>query len=277
MDQIRITNLKVFAHHGVYPEESAQGQDFFVSATMDVDVRYAGQYDDLSQSVDYGDACLFIDSYMKSHTYKLLESVTENLARELLLLYPMIEKVKVSVSKPHAPIPLPFEDVSVSVERGYHTAYISLGSNMGDKEEYIRKGLETLENESDVFVVRSSTFFESEPYGGVEMDAVLNGVVKVRTLLTPYELLRVCNRIEEEAGRERIIHWGPRTLDLDILFYDDEIYEEEDLVIPHPDLCNRDFVLIPMAEIAPGMVHPVYHLTMKDMLEKLKGRENDDR
>lgn len=270
MDKIQVKALKVFAHHGVYPEESAQGQDFFVDVCLHTDTRSAGKEDNLEQSTDYGELCMFIDRYMKKHTYKLLESVTENLAREILLRYQKAFSVEITVSKPHAPIPLPFEDVSVSIERSWHEAYIAFGSNVGDKEEYIRKGLETLENESDIFLLRTSEMIETEFYGREDMEPVLNGVVKVKTLLTPYELLAVCNRIEAEAKRDRTVHWGPRTLDLDILFYDKLILEDEYLTIPHIDIKNRDFVLRPMAEIAPGLVHPVYRKTMTDLLNELK-------
>lgn len=269
MDQIRIDRLKVFAHHGVYPEESAQGQNFYVSAILDVDTREAGLRDELSESIDYGSVSMFIDKFMKKNTFKLLEAVVENLAREILLKYPLVHSVTLKVSKPQAPIPLPFEDVSVTVKRGWHTAYIAFGSNLGDREEYIRQGLEMLENENDIYVLRTSEIIETEAYGDVATEAFLNGVIKVKTLLTPYELLRVCHEIEKKAGRVRTAHWGNRTLDLDILFYDEMILEDEYLTIPHIDIKNRDFVLIPMAEIAPGFVHPVYRLTMKDMKENL--------
>lgn len=270
MDKIQVKGLKVFAHHGVYPEESAQGQDFLVDVCLHTDTRPAGKEDDLEQSVDYGELSLFIDRYMKKHTYKLLESVTENLAREILLRYQKAVSIEISVSKPHAPIPLPFENVSVSIERSWHEAYIGFGSNVGDKEEYIRKGLETLENESDIFILRTSAMIETEFYGRDGMEPVLNGVVKIKTLLTPYELLDVCNRIEAEAKRDRTEHWGPRTLDMDILFYDKVILEDEELTIPHIDMKTRDFVLRPMAEIAPGLVHPVYQKTITDLLNELK-------
>lgn len=269
MDQIRIDRLKVFAHHGVYPEESAQGQNFYVSAILDVDTREAGLRDELSETIDYGSVSMFIDKFMKKNTFKLLEAVVENLAREILLKYPLVHSVTLKVSKPQAPIPLPFEDVSVTVKRGWHTAYIAFGSNLGDREEYIRQGLEMLENENDIYVLRTSEIIETEAYGDVATEAFLNGVIKVKTLLTPYELLRVCHEIEKKAGRVRTAHWGNRTLDLDILFYDEMILEDEYLTIPHIDIKNRDFVLIPMAEIAPGFVHPVYRLTMKDMKENL--------
>ena len=100
---------------------------------------------------------------------------------------------------------------------------------------------------------------------GVEQEDFLNGCLELETLLTPQELLEELHRIEQEAGRERKIHWGPRTLDLDILFYDKELIETEDLIIPHVDLENRYFVLKPLAEIAPNFRHP-----MTQMLEAVK-------
>ncbi|MCI5958504.1 MAG: 2-amino-4-hydroxy-6-hydroxymethyldihydropteridine diphosphokinase [Lachnospiraceae bacterium] len=269
MDQIRIDRLKVFAHHGVYPEESQQGQNFYVSAILDVDTREAGLKDELSESVDYGSVCMFIDKYMKANTYKLLEAVAENLAREILLKYLPVQSITLKISKPQAPIPLPFDDVSVTVKRGWHEAYIGLGSNLGDRNDYIEQALEMLENENDIYMLRTSELIETKAYGGVATEDFINGVVKIRTLLNPYELLRVCHMIEREAKRERDVHWGNRTLDLDILFYDDLILSDEYLTIPHIDIKNRDFVLVPMAEIAPGFVHPVYRLTMKDMKENL--------
>lgn len=269
MDQIRIDRLKVFAHHGVYPEESAQGQNFYVSAVLDVDTREAGLTDELEASVDYGSVSMFIDKFMKKNTFKLLEAVVENLTREILLKYSLVSSVTIKVSKPQAPVPLPFDDVSVTATRSWHTAYIAFGSNLGDRDEYIRQGLELLENEKDLYVLRTSDIIETKAYGGVATEDFMNGVVKVKTLLTPYELLRVCQKIEQSAGRERLVRWGNRTLDLDILFYDQLILDDEYLTIPHIDIKNRDFVLIPMAEIAPGFVHPIYKLTMKDMKENL--------
>ncbi len=115
-----------------------------------------------------------------------------------------------------------------------------------------------------------SELLVTKPYGGVEQEDFLNGCLELETLLTPQELLEELHRIEQEAGRERKIHWGPRTLDLDILFYDKELIETEDLIIPHVDLENRYFVLKPLAEIAPNFRHPILKKTVTQMLEAVK-------
>ena len=116
---------------------------------------------------------------------------------------------------------------------------------------------------------RVSSFLSTAPYGGVEQDDFLNGCMQIRTLLTPRELLETLQGIEREAGRERKIHWGPRTLDLDIIFYDREVVDEEDLQIPHIEMQKRDFVLLPLREIAPHLRHPVTGKTVSEMAEEL--------
>ena len=102
-----------------------------------------------------------------------------------------------------------------------------------------------------------------------DQDNFLNGCLELETLLPPEELLEELNRIESEAGRERKVHWGPRTLDLDIIFYDDLIVQETELCIPHVDMQRRSFVLEPLAQIAPYKRHPVYGKTVKEMLEEM--------
>ena len=109
----------------------------------------------------------------------------------------------------------------------------------------------------------------TKPYGGVEQDDFVNGAIALKTLLSPQELLEKLHEIEQHANRERIIHWGPRTLDLDIIFYDKLVYEDENLIIPHIDMQNRDFVLAPMNQIAPYLRHPVLNQTISQLLNTL--------
>ncbi|MBQ4530411.1 MAG: 2-amino-4-hydroxy-6-hydroxymethyldihydropteridine diphosphokinase [Lachnospiraceae bacterium] len=269
MDKIKIKNLEVFCNHGVFQEENVLGQKFLVSAVLYTDTHMAGLTDDLTKSIHYGEVSQKIERFMKENTYQLIETAAENLAKHLLLTTKNLEKISLEIKKPWAPIGLPLETVSVEIERKWHTAYIALGSNLGDKEGYLNQAMESLDNEEGCEVVKCSDFIVTEPYGMTEQEEFLNGCLELRTLLSPVELLKLLNRLEKEAHRERIIHWGPRTLDLDIIFYDDIIWDSEKLIIPHKDMKNRDFVLKPLAQIAPYKRHPVYRKTVEEMLEEL--------
>lgn len=266
MDKIKIENLEVFANHGVLPEENRLGQKFLVSAVLYTDTRKAGKTDDLTASIHYGEICRFIDSHMKKQTYQLLERAAETLAEELLLETPNLRKVKLEIKKPWAPIGLPLETVSVKITRSWHTAYIALGSNMGNKEEFLSRAVSELGELHGCEVKKISSWIETKAYGVTDQPDFLNGCLKLRTLLTPQELLDELHRIEQDAGRVRKVHWGPRTLDLDIIFYDDLVLQSEELCIPHVDMHNRRFVLEPLCEIAPYMRHPVYGWTMMEGL-----------
>ena len=132
-----------------------------------------------------------------------------------------------------------------------------------DSEAYLKEAIDKLDHLPTSRVEKVSSFLVTAPYGVTDQPDFLNGCLKLQTLLYPEELLRELNRIEQEAGRERIIHWGPRTLDLDIIFYDDLICEEDDLCIPHIEMHKRSFVLKPLEEIAPYKRHPVTGKTVR--------------
>lgn len=269
MDVIKITNLKVFAHHGVFPEETRDGQDFYVNARLFLDCRKAGKTDCLDVSVDYGKACVFITDFLQRHTYRLIEAAAEHLAEAMLLAMPLLKQVEIELCKPHAPIGLPFENVSVTVLRGWHQAYLAVGSNMGDRQAHIERGIEALRVTPGVRVRQVSGMFVTKPYGGVEQEDFVNGAVALATLLTPQELLVRLHEIEAQEMRERKIHWGPRTLDLDIIFYDKLVMEDEDLIIPHVDMANRSFVLEPLAQLCPNYRHPLLGKTVTELLDAL--------
>ena len=276
LDQIKIEGLEIFANHGVFPEENVLGQKFIVSATLYTDTRKAGKTDELTASIHYGEVSAFITEFVKSHTYKLLERVAEELVEDMLQKFDGLEKVTLEIQKPWAPIGLPLENVSVEISRGWHKGYLSVGSNLGERQQFLQAAVNLLHECREIRKVKVSNLIETAPYGYTDQPPFLNGAVELETLFTPQELLHLLNKIEAELGRERLIHWGPRTVDLDIIFHDDEIIAEADLIIPHVDMQNRLFVLEPLNMLCPGKVHPVLHRTVaqlrQELLEKAEHR-----
>lgn len=268
-DEIHIENLEFFANHGVFPEETKLGQKFVVSLTLYMHTRKAGKTDALEASVDYGSVSHFITEFMKQHTFRLIEAAAENLVQALLLKFSLLEGIDLELKKPWAPIGLPVEYVSVRVSRFWHKAYLGLGSNLGNKKAYLDYAIQRLNQEPDCEVEKISGYLVTKPYGGIEQDDFLNACLLLKTLLSPDELLEKLHEIEKEAHRERVLRWGPRTLDLDILLYDNLVMERDGLIIPHIELHKRDFVLKPLSEIAPDIRHPIYRKTICQLLEEL--------
>lgn len=269
MDYITITGLKIFAHHGVLEDETREGQYFFVNCRLFYDMEKAVRTDEVTDAVHYGEVCEFVTRFFQEHTYKLLERVVNETMKATLLAFPSMDAIEMEVCKPNAPISLPFENVSVTRSLRWNKVYLSIGSNMGDKEANLKKALAALKLDSDFKNIKTSSWIVTKPYGGVEQDDFINGAIELQTLLKPRALLERLHEIEAEAGRERLVHWGPRTLDLDILFYEKCMINETDLIIPHIDMANRRFVLEPLCELAPSYQHPVLKKTVRQMLDEL--------
>ncbi len=270
MDLIEIKDLECFSHHGLLEEEHALGQKFMVSLKLFLDLRKSGRNDDIHESLDYSEVAHFIHDFMSNKRFQLIEALAENIANELLLHYERLQKVEVCVKKPWAPILLPLDTVSVTVCRGWHPVFLGAGSNIEPKSAYLERAFKELSACTWIRNLQSSEWITTKPYGVKDQDDFLNGVFRMETLYTPEELLEKLHEIEAKEHRERTVHWGPRTLDLDILFYEDWIVQRPDLVIPHPDLCNRDFVLKPMVELAPYWIHPVLKKSMMQLLQEFE-------
>lgn len=135
--------------------------------------------------------------------------------------------------------------------------FIALGSNLGDRAVNCRKAVNLLSSTGEVKVVKESRLYETEPWGVLEQDTFINAVIEVATDLSPRELLGLLKSVELRMGRKETVRWGPRIIDLDILFYGDHIINEAGLKVPHPGVHERAFVLVPLSEIAPGFIHPV--------------------
>lgn len=152
-----------------------------------------------------------------------------------------------------------------------HLAYIGFGSNIGDRQAYIHNALHRLAAEEGVILQKVSSLYETAPVGYEEQGEFLNGVVEIQTCLSPHRLLHTLKKIETAVGRQHRIRWGPREIDLDLLIYGDVCLREEGLIVPHPEMHRRGFVLVPFAEIASGVVHPVFGESIGVLLEGVGG------
>jgi len=155
-------------------------------------------------------------------------------------------------------------------------AYLSLGSNMDDRLSNIQQAVNLLTNDCGLSLLSSSTFYETEPWGSVKTNWFVNAAIKIETKLSPIELLRVCQTTEATLGRDRANEerWGARPIDIDILFYDDLIFSNDLLTIPHSRMHRRAFALVPMLEIAQDFVHPVINKTVSQLHEELDDPED---
>jgi 2-amino-4-hydroxy-6-hydroxymethyldihydropteridine diphosphokinase len=159
--------------------------------------------------------------------------------------------------------------IAAITERTPVIAYLGLGANLGAPEEQLQEALERLNDAEEVEVTRVSTFYRNPPLGPENQPWYINAVARVRTRLGPEELLRLLQQIEADMGRVRGERWGPRIIDLDLLLYNGEVIFTPKLVVPHPEMHRRVFVLAPLAEIAPRAWHPVLGKSAEDLLAKL--------
>lgn len=152
-------------------------------------------------------------------------------------------------------------------------AYVALGSNLGDRRQFLEQAIEALGQIEEVQVLRHSRWLQTEPLGCPDYPPYLNGVAELATSLEAHQLLDHLQRIEQDLGRERSNRWAPRTLDLDLLFLDRVCIDSSRLVVPHSQMHLRSFVLEPLAELNPKLIHPVLQCSVEQLLTRLKGRD----
>ncbi|KOA20127.1 bifunctional folate synthesis protein [Clostridium homopropionicum DSM 5847] len=274
MDKIFIKDLEIYGYHGVYEEEKRIGQKFLISAELFLNLSPAGKSDDLSKTVNYGQLSNELEKEFNKNKYDLIEKAAEELSKFVLLNYGEVERVKITIKKPWAPIGKPIDYAAVEIDRRWNRVFIGVGSNLGDKKENIKLAAEKINSSGLTKIINQSPQYETKPVGYLEQDNFINAVFEAKTLLNPKELIVLLLEIEKELKRERLIKWGPRTIDLDILLYNDIVTSSEEIVIPHLRMHERLFVIKPLCDIAPYVIHPVLNKRIYEIKEELEKNEN---
>lgn len=150
--------------------------------------------------------------------------------------------------------------------------FLSLGSNLGDRLGYLSSAIKEIQNLEEIRILKFSSVYKTQPWGKEQQNEFLNAVLKIYTKLKPAELLRKLKTIEQILGRKNNGKWGSREIDIDILFYDDLIISSKDLIIPHPEIPNRKFVLVPFNEVEPNFIHPILKKSISDLLKTTKDK-----
>lgn len=269
MDKIYIRDLEVYAFHGCNEEEKSMGQKFLISAELFLDLSKAGESDDLTKTVNYGELCEKLEEEFKKNKYNLIEKCAEELSKYILKNYDIVKRVKLMIKKPWAPIRKLLDHVAVEIDRSWHRAYIGVGSNLGDREGNIENAIKKINESGVTKVTKESLKYETKPVGYLNQDNFINCALEIKTLLTPEKLIKLLLSVEKELKRERVIKWGPRTIDLDVLLYDDIVTSSEDVIVPHPRMHERMFVLKPLSDIAPYVIHPILNERIYAIAEKL--------
>lgn len=269
MDQLHIQNLEVFAYHGVFPAEKELGQKFILSVDLSYDMSRAATELDLEASVHYGILSQQLTDWCQEKSEDLIETLAYKLIERIFQHYPLVQEVTLTVKKPWAPVHLPLETCAITLHRKKEPAFIGLGSNMRDKTANLQIALEKLVA-AGLTITKQSSILQTEPWGGVEQDSFANQVVQVETWWTAEKLLDILLAIELDMGRVREVHWGPRIIDLDLLFLGQEVSYSDKLILPHPYVEERAFVLESLNEIAPHFIHPVLRKPLRRLYQEVQ-------
>ena len=245
-DSIQINGIRVSTIIGVLEQERVSEQPIQIDLKLEIDLSESSLTDELDDTANYGSVTEQVYKVAKESKDLLLERLAQRVADEVLSFQKVLA-VEVTITKLRPPIPVDVSSTSVNIWRKQSadsnlvtssSAVIALGSNIGDRMSYLRFACDSFDRK-----LKISSIYETEPIGGPsDQDAYLNLVLSIGTSLDPHALLRKCQRIEGGAARQRTIRWGPRTLDVDILFYEGCLIESELLTIPHTRINERRFV-----------------------------------
>lgn len=255
MDEIIIENLKLSGRHGCFAFERDRPGDFEVSMRLFLPLDAAAKTDELSDTVDYPSAMAIAEGVLKGESVRLIEKLADMIAERLFVRFERLVEAEVEVAKLGVDVGYDFKKISARIRRkrgGLHKmkaskVVLALGSNMGNRRENIVKAVSMLE-EFCAFEAKSR-IYETSPVGYAEQRDFLNATVFGETFAEPLELLRQCKRLESALGREANFRNGPRPIDIDIIFYENESVSTEELTVPHPRWRERDFVTTPLVDL----------------------------
>ena len=275
MFKINIKDLKLFGYHGVKQEEKTSGQNFLFNISVDIakdSFEKDGSYqDNILDTVNYSEIITLVKEINSKNRFNLLETFSEVLAEKIISYSPLILKVKVRIEKISPPIKESIGSVGVELElernpnsHDYEPkiskksiVFLSLGSNLGDREKNLRDAVKKLRVNQNLDVISISSIYETEPMYVENQEYFYNIVVKaaIKSAYSAFELLGYAKKIEFDLGRKSTYaRYGPRTIDVDILTFDELKIDSDLLGLPHPKIFERNFVLIPLAEISPDFM-----------------------
>lgn len=263
--KISVKGLEISACHGVLDFEKVTPQPFIFDIVMDVDCDDGAREDEISKTVDYSAVCALAERVTRQRVRNLIENLARDCAFAILENFERVNSVAVTVGKPQAPMDCKFGCVYATFEAKRRNAVLSLGSSEGDRRATLDSAIEKISSLSGVKVKKVSSFIETAPYGGVAKNNFINCALIAECFLSANELLALLQGIEKELGRKRLRRWDDRTIDIDVIFFGDEVIAEEGLAVPHPHYAERDFVIRPLKEICPEFVCPLTHRVVKDL------------
>ncbi|NCA99014.1 MAG: 2-amino-4-hydroxy-6-hydroxymethyldihydropteridine diphosphokinase [Clostridia bacterium] len=261
-DRIFIEGMTFMTLIGVLEHEKVQPQPVTVDVILSVMPVQATRTDRLEQTISYAVAYERISQIIQTEHFGLVERLAGSIAEKLLLDHESLMAVTVTIHKPEAPLPGPFTSTGITITRvrgdfGLLTqADLSLGTNLGDRLETLRQAVLHLAGHPQIELVATSSVYETTPVGLLDQPDFLNLVARIRTTLDPFSLLFYCQSLETRFGRERLVRWGPRTLDIDLLTYGHLMTQTAILTLPHPRMQEREFVQVPLRELDSGLAKP---------------------
>jgi len=271
MFRILIKDLNLFGYHGVKESEKKDGQNFRFNIEILINKGSFLNDDSIENTVNYSEVIRLVKKINSSNKFNLLETFSQMVAEDIMKMSPLVEKVTVKIEKTSPPIKENLESVGVeyildrksieSEEKGKIKnvevdVYMSLGSNIGNRENNLRKAVDLIGRSPYVNILKVSSIYETEPMYFKDQNYFYNIVLHARVCgeLTPFEMIGFLKGIEYSFGRKRSEkRYGPRIIDIDLLYYGEMVIESDFFTVPHPGIEGRKFVLVPLSEIAPEL------------------------